>query len=135
MSENPKYTIDRQPVRNLQVTLSELGIVLETPSGKIKRDDALEMALSAMSNSQQKKEEAVYVIVQTGSLRIYLHRLISFFVFYPAPLFSHDALLQSFFRRQYGVPEECHLHHSLFPRFLDVLLCLVDSAECPSAAV
>jgi hypothetical protein len=58
MNENPKYTIDIQPVGDhLQVTIPELGIVLETPSGKIKRDDAVDLALSAISAWQQKQDE------------------------------------------------------------------------------
>jgi hypothetical protein len=73
LSENPTYTIDIQPVGDhLQVTLPELEIVLETAPGKIERDDALEMAFSAISDSQQKKDEAVQVNVQTGSLRIFM---------------------------------------------------------------
>lgn len=62
MSENPKYTMDIQPQGDhLQGIIPELGIVLETPSGKIKRDDALEMALSAISEWQQKQDEAAQV--------------------------------------------------------------------------
>ena len=62
MSENSTYTIDRQLVGNhLQVTLPELGIVLETAPGKIKRDDAVDMALSAISEWQQKQDEAAQV--------------------------------------------------------------------------
>jgi hypothetical protein len=73
LSENPTYIISIQPIGNhLQLTIPELWIVLETAPRKIKRDDALEMALSAISNSQQKKDEAVQVIVQTGSLSIFM---------------------------------------------------------------
>ena len=73
LSENPTYIIGIQPIGNhLQLTIPELWIVLETALRKIKRDDALEMALSAISNSQQKKDEAVQVIVQTGSLSIFM---------------------------------------------------------------
>jgi len=58
MSNNPTYTIDIVPVGDhLQVTIPELGMVLETAPGKIKRDDALEMALSAISTWQQKQDE------------------------------------------------------------------------------
>jgi hypothetical protein len=50
MKENPTYTIDIVPVGDhLQVTIPELGIVLETAPGKIKRDDATEVALPAIS--------------------------------------------------------------------------------------
>lgn len=47
----------------------------------------------------------------------YLLGLLSFYVYYPAPLFSQYALLQSCFRGQYGVPEECHFHHPLLRAF------------------
>ncbi len=58
MSNNPTYTIDIVPVGDhLQVTIPELGMVLETAPGKIKRVDALEMALSAISTWQQKQDE------------------------------------------------------------------------------
>jgi hypothetical protein len=63
------------------VTLPELGFVSETAPSKIKRDDALEMALSASSNSQQKKDKAVQEFLQTLSLSIsrtdFLLRLLS----------------------------------------------------------
>ncbi len=62
MNENPKYTIDIVPVGDhLQVSVPELGIVLETPSGKIKRDDAVDLALSAISEYQQKQDERARV--------------------------------------------------------------------------
>jgi hypothetical protein len=56
---NPTYTIDIQPVGDhLQVTileLPELGM-LETAPGKIKRDDATEVALAAISKWQHEHE-------------------------------------------------------------------------------
>jgi hypothetical protein len=56
------YAIDIQPVGDhLQVTIPELGIVVETAPGKIKRDDALDLALSAISEWQQKQDEAAQV--------------------------------------------------------------------------
>jgi len=56
MSEYPTYAIGMQLVGNhLQLTLPELGIVLQTPSGKIKRDDAVDLVLSAISDSQQRR--------------------------------------------------------------------------------
>ena len=59
MSNETKYTIDIQPVGDhLQVTIPELGIVLETPSGKIKRDDAVDLALSAISKWEHQQYEA-----------------------------------------------------------------------------
>lgn len=48
--KNTEYTIDVVPVGDhLRVTIPELGIVLETAPGKIKRDDATEVALPAIS--------------------------------------------------------------------------------------
>ncbi len=48
--KNPTYTIDVVPIGDhLQVTIPELGIVLETAPGKIKRDDATAVALPAIS--------------------------------------------------------------------------------------
>lgn len=62
LSENPTYTIDIQSVGDhLLVTLPDLGIVLEIEPGKIKCDDALEMALSAISIDQRKQDEASQV--------------------------------------------------------------------------
>ena len=50
MSNEPTYTIDIVPVGDhLQVTIPELGITIETAPGKIKRDDATDAALSAIS--------------------------------------------------------------------------------------
>lgn len=73
LSENPTYIIAIQPIGNhLKLTIPESRIVLETAPRKIKRDDALEMALSAISNSQQKNDEAVKMILQTGSLSIFM---------------------------------------------------------------
>jgi hypothetical protein len=58
MNENPKYTIDIVPVGDhLQVSVPELGIVLETTSGKTRRDDAVDLALSAISEWQQKQSQ------------------------------------------------------------------------------
>jgi hypothetical protein len=62
MSNNPTYTIDIVPVGDhLQVSVPELGIVLETPPGKIKRDDAVDLALSAISTWQQQQSEHAQV--------------------------------------------------------------------------
>ena len=62
MSNETKYTIDIQPVGDhLQVSIPELGIVLETASGKIKRDDAVDMALSAISKWEHRQYEAAQV--------------------------------------------------------------------------
>ena len=62
MEKNLTYTIDVQPVGDhLQVTIPELGIVLETPSGKIKRDDAVDLALSAISKWEHQQYEAAQV--------------------------------------------------------------------------
>ncbi len=59
MSNETKYTIDIQPVGDhLQVTIPELGIELETEPGKIKRDDAVDMALSAISKWEHQHYEA-----------------------------------------------------------------------------
>lgn len=59
MSNETKYTIDIQPVGDhLKVTIPELGIVLETAPGKIKRDDAVDMALSAISKWEHQQYEA-----------------------------------------------------------------------------
>ena len=59
MNENPKFTIDIQPVGDhLQVTIPELGIVLETEPGQRKQEDAERVALSAISRYQQKQYEA-----------------------------------------------------------------------------
>jgi hypothetical protein len=61
-NQNPTYTIDIQPVGNhLQVTVPELGIILETEPGKIKRDDAVNLALSAISKWQREQDEASQV--------------------------------------------------------------------------
>jgi hypothetical protein len=55
---NPTYTIDVVPIGDhLQVTIPELGIVLETAPGKIKRDDATEVALSAISKWLHEHEQ------------------------------------------------------------------------------
>ena len=59
MSNETKYTIDIQPVGDhLKVTIPELGIVLETAPGKITHDDAVDMALSAISKWEHQKYEA-----------------------------------------------------------------------------
>ena len=59
MSNETKYTIDIQPVGDhLQVSVPELGIVLETASGKITRDDAVDLALSAISKWEHQQYEA-----------------------------------------------------------------------------
>jgi hypothetical protein len=58
MSNNPTYAIDIQPVGDhLQVSIPDLGIELETKPGQMKRDDALEMALSAISEYLRKQDE------------------------------------------------------------------------------
>jgi hypothetical protein len=62
MSTNPTYAIDIQPVGDhLRVSIPDLGIVLETEPGKTKRDDAVDLALSAISAYQQKQDEAAQV--------------------------------------------------------------------------
>ena len=62
MSNNPTYAIDIQPVGDhLQVSIPDLGIVLETAPGKIKRDDAVDLALSAISEYLRKQDERARV--------------------------------------------------------------------------
>ena len=62
MNENPKYTIDIQPIGDhLQVSIPDLGIVLETKPGQMKRDDAVEIALSAISEYLRKQDERARV--------------------------------------------------------------------------
>ena len=62
MNENPKFTIDIEPIGDhLQVTIPDLGIVLETAPGKIKRDDAVDLALSAISEYLRKQDERARV--------------------------------------------------------------------------
>lgn len=63
MSENPiPYIIDRQPVGDhLQVTIPDVGMVLETKPGQMKRDDAVDLALSAMSAYQRMQDEAAHM--------------------------------------------------------------------------
>ena len=68
LSENPTYIIGIQPIGNhLQLTIPELWIVLETAPGKTKRHNAREMALTAISDCQQKQDEAVKVKVSYDS--------------------------------------------------------------------
>jgi hypothetical protein len=61
MKSNQKpttYTIDYQLVGDhLQVTIPELGIVLETAPGKIKRDDATSVAMSAIAKWLHEHEQ------------------------------------------------------------------------------
>ena len=62
MNENPTYTIDIQPVGDhLQVTIPELGIVVETDPGYNKRDDAERVALTAISDYHLKQDERAQV--------------------------------------------------------------------------
>ncbi len=62
MSENPKFTIDIIPVGDhLQVSIPELGIVIETGPGEIKRDQAVDLALSAISKWQEAQYEQAQV--------------------------------------------------------------------------
>ena len=62
MSTNLTYAIDIQPVGDhLKVTIPDLGIVLEAAPGKVKRDDTVDLALSAISKCQQKQDERVQV--------------------------------------------------------------------------
>ena len=57
-SKNPTYAIDIQPVGDhLQVSIPDLGIVLEPKPGQTKRDDAVEMALPAISEYLRKQDE------------------------------------------------------------------------------
>jgi hypothetical protein len=62
-NQNPTtYTIDIQPVGDhLKVTIPDLGIVLETEPGKIKRDDAVDLALSAISRWEHQQYKAAQV--------------------------------------------------------------------------
>ena len=58
MSTNATYAIDIEPVGDhLKVTIPDLGIVLETEPGKTKRDDAVDLALAAISKYQQEQYE------------------------------------------------------------------------------
>jgi hypothetical protein len=58
MSNEPKFTIDIVPVGDhLQVSVPELGIVVETGPGETKRDDAERVALAAISAYQQQQYE------------------------------------------------------------------------------
>jgi len=58
MSSNPTYTIDIQPIGDhLQVTIPDFEIVLETKPGQMKRDDAVDLALSAISEYLRKQDE------------------------------------------------------------------------------
>ena len=58
-NQNPTYNIDIEPIGDhLQVSVPELGIVLETAPGKIKRDDAVDLALSAISKYLHQQYEA-----------------------------------------------------------------------------
>ena len=62
MSINLTYAIDIQPVGDhLKVNIPDLGIVLETAPGKIKHDDAVDLALSSISEWQQKQDERAQV--------------------------------------------------------------------------
>jgi hypothetical protein len=48
MNENPKYTIDIQPIGDhLQVTIPEIGVTVETASGEVRLEDAERVALAA----------------------------------------------------------------------------------------
>jgi hypothetical protein len=59
MNENPKYTIDIQPVGDhLQVTIPEIGVTVETASGEVRLEDAERVALAAISQHQRRQYEA-----------------------------------------------------------------------------
>jgi hypothetical protein len=61
-SNNPTYAIDIVPVGDhLQVTIPELGIFLEAEPGQTKRDDAVDLALSAISEYLRKQDERARV--------------------------------------------------------------------------
>ena len=61
-SETEKYTIHIQPVGDhLQVTISEIGITVETAPGKIKREDAERAATRAISEYVLAQREAAQV--------------------------------------------------------------------------
>ncbi len=59
MSTNPTYAIDIQPVGDhLQVSIPEIGVILETGPGEIHRDDAERVALAAISRYERQQYEA-----------------------------------------------------------------------------
>ena len=70
------------------MTIPGLGIVLETAPGKTKRDDALEMVFTAISDYQQKQDEGVKVKVSYDSSDF--------------QMIHYD---RAFFMRHYGVHE------------------------------
>ena len=59
MNENPKFTIDIQPVGDhLQVHIPEIGVTVETAPGEVRREDAERIALAAISQHQRRQYEA-----------------------------------------------------------------------------
>ena len=59
MNNETKYTIDIQPIGDhLQVSVPELGIVLETTSGEVRREDAERVALAAISRYEHQQYQA-----------------------------------------------------------------------------
>jgi len=61
-TNTPTYAIDILPVGDhLQVTIPDLGIVLETKPGQMKRDDAVDLALSAISKYLREQDELARV--------------------------------------------------------------------------
>ena len=59
MSSEATYTIDIHPVGDhLQVSLPELGLVLETKPGEMKREDAERIALAAIARYDRQQYEA-----------------------------------------------------------------------------
>lgn len=56
---NETYTVDIVPVGDhLRVSIPEIGMILETAPGEIKRDDAERVALAAISKYERQQYEA-----------------------------------------------------------------------------
>jgi hypothetical protein len=59
MNENPKFTIDIQPVGDhLEIHIPEIGVTVSTEPGQMMQEDAERVALSAISRYQQRQYEA-----------------------------------------------------------------------------
>jgi hypothetical protein len=63
MSNEPTYAIDIVPVGDhLQVSIPEIGVILETGPGEIKREDAERVALTAISRYERQQYEAAWEV-------------------------------------------------------------------------
>ena len=71
-NNHPTYTIEVLPVGDhLKVTIPDLGLVVETQPGKIKRDDAVALALAVIREWQKKQGKAHILHITTSDLRLH----------------------------------------------------------------